>query len=304
MKYSPKCFISYAHSDREFVKEEIVPMLSEIGLDVWIDYEKIEAGWFIADTILKGIRQADVVIAILNRRSTYVNFEIGAAIGQNKPIFAIIGEYQEIPFDLKNINYFHYAAEDKSLFIGKLRDAITIVADNVINKSIYELADNKKIIGISVGLDKLDFEQELRFTADFFSLIKKITGSKEISLVQAKKGSFESFLSIDLKSCVDLVEKILFFVPEWQKKKAEVLKIHAETLKTLAETERIKAETNHINTQARMAEGKALMEQADDMADLMLKYKELGLKIQIDSDLLLTLNPNGVIVIKEPEKLE
>src|SRR3990167_7240765 len=180
MKYKSKCFLSYAHVDKEFVREEIVPILLDFGLDVWIDYEQVGAGFSIADTILKGIRQADIIIAIFNRRSTYMNFEVGAAIGQSKPTLAIVRDYQDIPSDLRHINFLRYSGEGRRAFKSNLYRALEIIADNVIDKSIYQIAERKKVIGVRVGFDKLNFVQELRFTADFLSLIKKITGSKEI----------------------------------------------------------------------------------------------------------------------------
>lgn len=128
-------------------------------------------------------------------------------------------------------------------------------------------------------------------------LNKKITGSTEIVLIETTKGSFNSFFSIDFKSCADLIEKILFFIPEWRKKKAVTLKIKAET-------EKIIAETNHLNTTSKIAEEKLKIEQAKFMFNLFLKYKELGVKIQIDDDLLLTLKPDGSLLIKKPDKLD
>lgn len=297
MKYRPNCFISYAHVDKDFVREEIVPILREFGLDVWIDYDQIEEGYFIADAILKGIRQADMIIAVFNRRSTYMNFEIGAAIGQNKPTIAIVREDQYIPDDIKHIAFLRFSERDKRHFTDSLRRTISIIADQVIDKSIFQMAEKRKIIGIRVGFDKVDIEQELRFTADLLSLLKEITGSTEISLLETARGSLKSFIAIDFKSWADLIEKIIFFIPEWKKKKAETLKIQAEAIK-------LDAEANHLNTNARIAEEKLKIEQAEAMANLLLKYKELGIKIQVDENLLLSLNPNGLLVIKEPKKLE
>jgi nucleoside 2-deoxyribosyltransferase len=297
MGYKLKCFLSYAHVDREFVREEIVPVLLDHGIDVWIDYEQIEYGSFIVDSIIKGIRQADIIIAVFNRRSTFMNFEVGAAIGQNKPTIAIVREDQGIPGDLRHISFLRYSEKEKQRFNSNLRKAIGIITDNVIDKSIFEMSAGRKVIGVRVGVDTLNFEEELRFTADFLSLIKELTDSREILLLETAKGTFKSFFSIDLKSWADLIEKILFFIPEWQKKKAESLKIQAETKK-------IEAEAEHLNTTSRIADDRFKIEHAEAMANLLLKYKDLGVKVQFDNDLLLSLNPKGLLLIKEPEKLE
>lgn len=292
-----KCFLSYAHADQQFVREEIVPILSTLGMEVWVDYEQIEWGAFIPDAILKGIRQAHVIVAVLNRRSTYMNFEVGAALGQNKPTLAIVRDYQEIPLDLRHISFLKYSEADKQSFFRSLSHAIEVVTNNLIDKAVIEAAEDDKIIGISVGTERFDVERELRFTADFLNLVKEISGAQELSLIQTSKGSFTSFFSIDLKAWAELVEKVLFFVPEWQKKKAENLRINAEIKK-------LEAETNKINSDCRIAEVRLKIEQAEAMMNLLAEYKELGIKVQIGDEVLLSLSPTGLLDIKEPERLE
>jgi hypothetical protein len=266
-------------------------------MEVWVDYEQIEWGAFIPDAILKGIRQAHVIVAVLNRRSTYMNFEVGAALGQNKPTLAIVRDYQEIPLDLRHISFLKYSEADKQSFFRSLSHAIEVVTNNLIDKAVIEAAEDDKIIGISVGTERFDVERELRFTADFLNLVKEISGAQELSLIQTSKGSFTSFFSIDLKAWAELVEKVLFFVPEWQKKKAENLRINAEIKK-------LEAETNKINSDCRIAEVRLKIEQAEAMMNLLAEYKELGIKVQIGDEVLLSLSPTGLLDIKEPERLE
>lgn len=202
MAHKLKCFLSYAHVDQEFVKEEIAPVLSDLGLDVWVDYEQIASNFSIADVIAKAIRQANIVVAIFNRRSTYMSFEVGAAMGQNKPTLAIL-RGQDIPFDLRHISFLRYSETEKQAFHRRLYRAVEIIANNLIDKSVIETAETDRVIGIEIGANKSDIERELRFTADFLSLIKKVSGAPEPALVQTRKGSFTSFFSIDLKSWAD-----------------------------------------------------------------------------------------------------
>jgi|GEM_PF-3125455 len=296
MTYKIKCFLSYAHADQKFVKEEIAPVLSEFGLDVWVDYEKIEWGAFIANEILEGIRQAQIVITIFNRRSTYMNFEIGAALGQGKPILAIVKD-EYIPTDLMHLNFLRYLGPGKQAFHHRLRQAIGIITNNLIDAAVVEAARTDRIIGIEIGLDSIDIEKELRFTADFLSLIKELTGSPDLSFIQTRKGSFTSFFSLDPTAWAELVEKIIFFIPEWKKKKAENLKI-------IAETKKIEAETNHINTNTRIAEERLRIEQSEAMLRLFEKYKEHGIKVQFGDEMLLSLDPAGILTVQEPERLK
>lgn len=298
MKTKLKCFLSYAHADGDFVQKEIIPLLHELGLDIWWDVERISFGSSIRDEIMKGIRQAHIIVAIFNQHSSYLNFEAGAAIGQNKPILGVC-RGQNIPSDLTGISFLKYSEhESHILFSEKFRQAIEILANNLIDKSVLAVAEgNSKIIGINIGTDNFDVEQELRFTADFLSLIKKVSGFESLSLLQTRKGSFTSFFSIDFKYWANLIEKIIFFIPEWQKKKSENLKIHAEIRK-------VEAETNHLNMESKIAEERLKIEQANAMLELLEKYKELGIKVQFGDEVLLSLDQKGLLSVTKPETLE
>lgn len=295
MQYRPKCFLSYAHLDKKLIKEEILPVLNELEIDYWLDEEQISLGKSIMDSLMKGIIEADFIISIFNRDSQWINFELGAAIGQNKPIIGIYRDSPNIPSYLWHIRHIQYRNNSFD-FRNSLRNAIEILSENVIDKTIFELNKGKKIIGIRVGFDKIDFEEELRFTADFVSLIKEVSQAGKIDLVETGKGSFKSFFSIDTKAWAELLEKVIFFIPEWQKRKADNLKI-------ISEVKQIEANTKKIESEISISEQKLKMEQAEKMVNLLLKYKELGVKFQIDDDILLSLNPSGVLGIKEPREI-
>lgn len=294
-----KCFLSYAQGDKDFVREEIAPVLYDLGMDLWLHSKHIASFSSIQEEIMKGIRQAHIIVAVFNKRSgsAYVNFEVGVAIGQNKPTLAIVRDHEIIPFGVSRISILRYSETDKQAFNLKLRRAVKIISNNLIDKSVLVEAETGKVIGISIGIDNFDVEQELRFTADFLSLIKKVSGSREPALVQTRKGSFTSFFSIDLKSWAELIEKLIFFIPEWQKRKAENLKIHAEIKK-------IEAETNNLNTDSRITEERLKIEQAKAMLELLEKYKALGIKIQFGNEILLSLEKNGLLSISKPESFE
>jgi hypothetical protein len=61
--------------------------------------------------------------------------------------------------------------------------------ENIIDKSDFEFAEGKKLIGIQIGFENSDYEQELRLTADLIRLLKEISGSENIKLIQPSKGS-------------------------------------------------------------------------------------------------------------------
>ncbi|MEO7310718.1 MAG: toll/interleukin-1 receptor domain-containing protein [Chitinophagaceae bacterium] len=287
----PKCFISYAQVDTDFVYENIIPILERLQIDIWVAGEQIKQGYSIQETIIDGIRQSDLVICFLNRRSTFVNFEIGAALGNNKPVLAIVNEYEfDIPSDFRYLNYLSYNENNLRGFPERLRNSIEIISETVIDKATFAYNPNTKIIGISVGSDSNDFAGQLSFTSAFIDFIKYITDEPVINLLQTSKGSLKSLVSLDLKSWAELVEKIIFFIPELKKRKQDRLKVEADIRKTDAETNQI-----NVNTKIRQAEA---------FLDIAERYQRLGFTIQIDDDLLILQSPNGQLTFKQPPRIE
>ncbi len=293
MKKNPLCFISYAQVDAHFVYDEILPILNELQINTWIAAENINPGDSFVETTIIGIKQSDVVICFMNKKSTYVNFEIGAAFGNNKPIIVIAHDPWEVYPFYNQVTYLRYG--NKENVQKKLRNIINNVLYNVIDKSNFTENKAKKILGIQVGFEESDFEMELRFTTELIELIKELTDQDTIELIQTGKGSLKSLVSLDLKSWAELLEKVIFFIPELKKKKADRLKVDAETEKTKAETEKTREETRqlHVETNIRQAEA---------FVNLLEKYQKLGIKIQVDNDLLITQNPNGQLEFKKPKK--
>ena len=285
----PLCFISYAQVDTDFVYDNIIPILKEFSIDIWIAGEQIQAGYSIADTIIQGIRKCDLVICLLNRRSTYVNLEIGAAIGNGKSVLAILNEnYYELPADIKYLNYIRYNDNSMQQLSARLRYSIEALADTVIDKGAFAYNRDIKIIGIQAG--NSDFESQLSFTADLIDFIKGLTGKPTIQLLQTSKGSLKSLISIDLKSWAELLEKVIFFIPELRKRKLDNLKVEAEIEKT-------KVETNQIDIDTKIKQVEAFLNIAE-------RYQKLGFKIQIDDDLLIKQNESGQIIFKQPPRIE
>jgi len=288
-----KCFLSYAHTDRRIVREQIIPILQSLGVEYWYDEFNIAIGDTIFDKIIEGIRDVDFVIAFFNSRSNYVNFEVGAAIGQSKPVLAILNDKYPVPSDIRNLNYLIYQEGETEQFRYRLQQAIIAIEENVIDKAQYKLSKGSKIIGIEVGTTGRNFEEELRITADLVNLIKEISQSRDIHLVQSSKGCFKSLLSIDFKSWAELLEKVIFFIPEIRKRKSDRLKVEAETKLIEANTRKSNVESDSIETDNRIKQANALL-------DIFERSEKLGLKLQIDDDVIF-LNENTKLLIKKPE---
>jgi hypothetical protein len=83
-------FLSHAAHDLPFVKA-VAEALREEGAEPWLDVEALEPGEQISDKIANALRSAAVVVVFLgdSHSSPQVNFEIGAALGQAKPIVPV-----------------------------------------------------------------------------------------------------------------------------------------------------------------------------------------------------------------------
>lgn len=85
-------FLSYARGD-EPVARELTASLGQEQLMGWMDQTDIAAGEAIACKVKESLREASVIVVLLSERSLrnqWVQFEIGAAIGMNKPIIPIL----------------------------------------------------------------------------------------------------------------------------------------------------------------------------------------------------------------------
>ena len=289
MANRPTCFISYAHVDTDFVYANIIPILENLDIDVWIAGEQVEYGYSLFDAIIEGIKKSDFIITLLNIRSTFVNLELGTALGSAKPVIATLRDNYELPSDLLHLNYIRYNDNNYQDIQLRLTKAVRTVADNVIDKGTLAYNQGTKILGIKAG-NGGDFPNQLAFTFEFISFIQQVINNPEISLIQTAKGSFKSLVSLDLKSWAELLEKLLFFIPELKKRKAERLKIEADVEKTRVETRKIDIETN--------------IQQANAFVDLLERYQKLGIRIQIDEDLLITQNENGQLTFKKPDRID
>jgi len=72
--YSPlKVFLSYAHSDKEEVYK-LYKRLVKVGVDTWIDKERLLAGQDWSTEIRKAVKKSDVVVVCLSRQFSKAGF--------------------------------------------------------------------------------------------------------------------------------------------------------------------------------------------------------------------------------------
>ena len=90
----PRVFVSYSHKEAAWAKK-FAQALSQRGLQVWIDQLAVKAGESIGEAVEKGLRESDIFVTLIDPStlsSPSLFFELGAAIGMDKRVVAIVPE--------------------------------------------------------------------------------------------------------------------------------------------------------------------------------------------------------------------
>ena len=115
----PTVFISYSHSDSEWVRR-FANTLKEQNVAVWLDEWQVAAGESIVEALETGLRASDVIVAVLsshNIASPNVLFELGFAVGMGKRLIPIVPrglEISMIPFDLRSRKFLIQGQPDET----------------------------------------------------------------------------------------------------------------------------------------------------------------------------------------------
>jgi len=304
-----KCYLSYTDDNKEFVTTEIIPILKELLVEFSIKltyFDNKDDMKYSYENNLKysynEIFQSDFVIYYYDRSNQKQNLEIGYSLGRFKPIlilkeretsindwsFSVIEHCDlNFPFASTSLRYL-------KISISRIIERVRLNNDLDISNEIftYHQTNNieTKLIALHTGIENEDIYEELKFTYQFIEFVNNIIEKPDIKLLKASKGSFSTLFSIDVKSWVELLEKIIFFIPELKKKKLERLKIDAEIEKIYSETRSLNVDTN--------------IKQAEAFFSLLNKCQEIGIQIQMDENLLISLNQDGILSFKKPPQHE
>lgn len=142
----------------------------------------------------KMISEADFVLAILNGTSPNVLFEIGIAVGINKPIFVLVGENSVLPFDLKGMTYININHNLKE----NLELPLKYFSESLHKEKEFIYPDNKTI---KIDIDEKEFFEKLRtikesgdgmqfeeFAIDFFKQIENQYTTSKLDRIDRDAG--------------------------------------------------------------------------------------------------------------------
>lgn len=159
-------FISFSYND--ILARNIVDALKNSllgsGIVLYPDSCFWECGDDIRRSLIDVINKSNYVICIFDRSNPNTMFELGYALGKNKNVI-LIGEYGDIPYDLKDFNYIKRSDNINEILIE-------------LNERLYSFAfPNKEIIcyseyrvNIQRAITEQDFLDKLSYQ-DFEKII-------------------------------------------------------------------------------------------------------------------------------------
>jgi DeoR/GlpR family transcriptional regulator of sugar metabolism len=142
---STKIFIAYSHLEsNESWVESFSNALKKEGLSVWLDKNEIRPGDNIATAIEEGIRNSDMIVAILDRSNLNrpnTSFEIGAAIAMGKDVVAIVPSdmsITELPSPLRSRRCLAMLSpEETAMLLSKRHYGVTPSYEMRLSRSPY-----------------------------------------------------------------------------------------------------------------------------------------------------------------------
>lgn len=98
-----KCYISRTFDTDLKILNILYQALDNQNINRIDSFDEIVISGNITDNLINNITAADFVIAVLTKESPNIIFELGVAAGVKKPIFMVIGEGLQVPFNLSDV---------------------------------------------------------------------------------------------------------------------------------------------------------------------------------------------------------
>jgi formylglycine-generating enzyme required for sulfatase activity len=118
-------FISYARESQDFVAR-LATSLSDMGADVWVDFEDIPVGMNWSNAIQAGLDKADLMIVVItpeSMESNNVAQEWQYFLDENKPVIPVLLTPARVHFQLRRLQYVDFHGQDYDLALKKLHSA-------------------------------------------------------------------------------------------------------------------------------------------------------------------------------------
>ena len=299
-------FISYTWSNRHaasVIREVIRPALAELG---WYHADPRDAlvGTAIYDFIVRSIRRSQLFICFLSRSNPNVLYELGLAHAWGIPTLVLTEAMESVPFDISTkypVLIYSDSPDSYEWFRGRLIEFLSRMErqrPSLLAPSYRRYLDTRRAISIELFSPKIDAIRASSVLHDVLSILDKIEPLKGAKLDEVRVGSFGAWVSSNLTSITNLVEKIVFFIPEWRKKNAERVKIEAQAEVLLAQADKLNAEAEEARRDSARKDAKALLDMIVSSRNMGLTRVTIGNRLRIESD------EKGHVTIGVPEEKE
>jgi len=294
------CYVAFSESRiySSFYRQVVRDLISEKGYislsPADSDFELFDMSRTIFDHVVLAIKKSDLVIADISDGNPNVIYELGLAHAWGKPTIILCHERTYIPFDLSSLYPFIFykdRREDAEFLRRSLSSRIDLLEKRkeTIDPTTQRYINPKQTLSIQLLSKDLDIVEAHKFIGDILDFFHRNIDIQDFRLVESQSGSLKEIISASESSIARLIEKIIFFIPEWKLKNAQTVKVYAEANKINAETDQIRSQTK--------------TDEALTMLKIMERSKKLGAtRIVVGDKLLIDTNENGVIEISELKK--
>jgi len=294
------CFLSFPETQMEIAKimySQVIPALQELGIEPLVAGKAKGEGLSIHDSVVKSIKSADFFVCDLTIANPNVIYELGLAHAWGKSTILISQLSDNIPLDLYSkypVIIYGYGQliepnvmlkqELKKTFVNLLHRPKSLQTP-----TLLRYIDVPKTVGIEILSRKIDVIRAFTFIGQFLEYFCREGQPASLQIEELRTGSVGAWIRSGVEPITQLIEKIIFLIPEWKMKLARGEKIRAQAEKIRAQAEYIKSETKR--------------NEVSGFLEVIDKAQELGLtRITLGDQLKIETKPDNVLEIGPPEK--
>ncbi len=284
------CFFSYPWTNRQsedLAQDVVRPVLQKLGW-LLLDPCQFVSGDDIFETISRQLKGCSLFMADLSQSNSNVLYELGMAHGWGKRSILFTQRLEHLPFDVASryaVIPYSSRLSDTRLIRERLVTAIEDVersSHSLIDPSLERLISAERMIAIELVGEQPGVRQ-LSYAADVLNALSALAPIGEGEIRELRLGSLGTFVESEIKSIVSLVEKLVFFLPEWRQRNAQKVRIEAEAELFRAQAERERAEAHAISRRADREDRELVLKALDTIRSLSPSRVTLGDQIVIDT---------------------
>ena len=262
------CFLSYPFTRgyREVFTKAVLPTLRRHGWETLDPRTRFAPGDHIHDWIVKAIRSCQLVLCDFSDASPNTSYEIGLANAWGKRTIILSRAIEKVPFDIATkFPMLLYSADPEGVeaIAGQLgailaqmeRDRPTLE-----EPSLLRYVDRSSAISIEVFSQDVDALDVLGHTYRLLRALADLEDLHGVTIQEMRTGSLGTWLAANIDKVTSLVEKLVFFVPEWKKKMAGKIRIDAESDLLRARAEYVRAQADEVRMESNRKNAEALLE--------------------------------------------